>query len=109
MKSEPIVLFKFHMMDHVDSYIQQLTYENYLTFKPTANGSFLSLELEGKIPKNPNSFIGCLHKRATKDRYLLNFEKRSTNISSIGGMAEIVIVTLEKLAAEGSASSISGN
>jgi hypothetical protein len=97
MKSEPIAFFKFHMMNHVDSYVQQPAYENYSTFRPTANSSFLSLELDENVPKNPNSFIGCLYRRATTEGYRLNFETRQTNISSVGGAVQVVIVTLVRL------------
>jgi len=95
MKSEPVAFFKFRMMNHVDSYVQQPAYQHYLTFKPVTNSPFLSLELEGAVPKNPNSLIGCLHRSATKDGFKLRLETLPTTIPSIGGPAEIVLATLE--------------
>ena len=97
MKSEPIAFFKFGMMNHIDAHVQLLSYENYLTFRPTDNSPFLSLELDGAVPKNPNSFIGCLHRRVKKDGYSLKFDMRPRVVASLGGAADLLIVTLEKL------------
>ena len=96
MKLEPIAFFKFSMMNHVDFHVQQLSYENYLTFKATTASSFLSLELEGGLPKYPNSFIGCLYRRAQKDGYGLKFETIIAPIQSIGGHAQVFVVRLER-------------
>lgn len=95
MKSEPIAIFKFGIMNHVDIYVQQSTYENYMTLRPTGNSSFLSLELDGGVPKNPNSFIGCLHRRALKENSSLRFEVIPTTVRSLTGSTEVVIVTLQ--------------
>jgi hypothetical protein len=100
MKSEPIAFFKFGMMNHIDAHVQLLSYENYLTFRPTDNSSFLSLEMDGTVPKNPNSFIGCLYRRVKRDGYFLKFEIRRSVVVSLGGAADVLIVTLEKLQQE---------
>ncbi|MBR1245320.1 ATP-binding protein [Bradyrhizobium sp. AUGA SZCCT0169] len=94
LKSEPIALFKWGIMDHVDMYVQQNAYENYMTFRPVGNSPFLSLELEGSVPKNPNSFIGCLYRYASRGGRSLKFETRPTTIHSISGSTDVVIVTL---------------
>jgi hypothetical protein len=98
MKLEPIVFFKLSMMEHVDLYVQQNSYENYVTFKQTGNSSFLSLEHRDGVPKNLNSFIGCLYRRAVKDGYRLGFEMRPTAIASFAGVGrtQILVVSLEK-------------
>lgn len=95
MKAEPIALFKFSIMNHVDFHVQQLSYENFLTFRPTSASSFLSLELEGDVPKHPCSFIGCLYRRAQKDAYRLKFETVIAPIRSLTGQVEVFIVRLE--------------
>ncbi|MEK9279882.1 ATP-binding protein [Bradyrhizobium sp. ISRA442] len=97
LKSEPIAFFKFNMMDHVDSYVQELSFDNYLTFKPLMHGVFLSLIVEDGVPKNPNSFIGCLHRRAARDGCRLIFETKHTTVPTIGGPAHIFIVSLAPL------------
>jgi hypothetical protein len=93
LKNAPIALFKFNMMNHVDLYVREMSYENYLTFRPIMNGPFLSLDVDGGIPKDANSFIGCLYRRAAKDGYRLVYETKPTNIPSINGLAHVFIVS----------------
>jgi hypothetical protein len=98
MKTEPIAFFKFNMMDHMEIHIAQNSYDNYLTFKATDNSSFLSLELDGSVPKHSNSFIGCIYRRAKKDGYSLKFELHANVARSLVGAADVLIMSLDKAA-----------
>jgi hypothetical protein len=100
LETTPIALIKSGMMNHIETHGEKLPFENFPTFVPVKNGSFLSLDgllppMEGAAPSAPEfSFVQCLKNHCeTRNRKLI-YELRKSVRPSIFGPADAVILSL---------------
>jgi hypothetical protein len=93
----PIAVFKSGFMFHIDQYVGQRAYENYLTFLPLKNSKFLSLN---RIDPNPtaasdeNSFFDCLNRYCVLQGRKLTWQiVKQAAPSQMGGVADAVLLS----------------
>jgi hypothetical protein len=89
---DAIAILKMRHLDHVEVNSAAGPLENYLTFQPVVNSGFLSLKLDGDIPVDKLSFIGCLYRyAASKGRRLLWQTRPGVGISFFGPIDALLI------------------
>ncbi|WP_426315332.1 HD domain-containing protein [Methylobacterium fujisawaense] len=89
----PIAIFKSGFMHHVETHHNQISYEDYLLFRPLRHGTFLSLELKDERPVKQNSFLGCLYRKADTLGLKLEIEIRnSVADTNLGIRMDVMII-----------------
>lgn len=91
-ETRPIVIFKSRLMDHAETYHKIVKHDEKILILPLINASYISLEFENGIPKNPNTMIGCLHRAMLANgRTPIWTTSESKYEASFGKMDELVL------------------
>lgn len=88
-----IAIFKSGHIDHVETYIDGFEYKDFPVFRPVKNSSFLSLQMDGNIPKDPYSFLGCLYREAQKHGHEIALNGTAEFVKSRWEECEVLLVT----------------
>lgn len=94
VKNRGLAVFKANFGDHIETFIDPVSYKDLPVFQPFTNSSFLSLEREGLVSKNAYSLLGCLSREAQRQGYQINVIKTSDVVQGKMEKCEVVILNV---------------
>jgi hypothetical protein len=98
LKTTGIAVLKSTLVDHIETMSSILSYEHYPSFIPVRNSGFLSLQMEGPVPKETNSFLGCLWRYAIVQNEVLEITvKKGVGHSNLGATVDVMLIKIVPL------------
>ena len=94
-EKKPIAILKSVIAEHIEPYRYHDRARGMALIQPVANGKYLSLEMDGDIPRNPNSLIGCLYRTIVDRGKNPKWSRNPSVYPGDYGMMDLVTLSLK--------------
>jgi hypothetical protein len=92
MRQLPLLFCATSKHDHIDSYAELGGMPGVMVFQPISNGTFNSLKMDGAVPAERFSAIGCIYAEMIKAGLKPSWERRPTPARSMLGPTTGVVL-----------------